>query len=254
MDKKVIDFIKGLMQPALTAVAIVIFAILSLNGTFPGGDVFQVVVGIIIFWFGYTGLKNFNFNKDDSKKASSQAVTSATTGEAGDLSALNEVRDYGMPAKPAKEAISFDKDAFLTEAKATLNQDYGDSPPAYALYARANQLAMDVKWRQNNTLAEYNKDMTMLDLAKARFNEIMNETLGGFPLGEKEPLTYVQDHIEEIKPKCKTCKDTSTLMTVPQVMLTLGDAPYAAYNELKYWADQVYADATALDEHGNQVW
>ncbi len=56
------DFIKKLMQPMLTFVMVVIFYFYAASGKFTPDQVWQVAVGVIVFWFGYTAIKNFNFN------------------------------------------------------------------------------------------------------------------------------------------------------------------------------------------------
>ncbi len=58
----IVDGIKSLMQPLITFVAIAIFFTMSMAGQFPAGDVYKVVVGVLLFWFGYTAIKSFNFN------------------------------------------------------------------------------------------------------------------------------------------------------------------------------------------------
>lgn len=69
------DFIKKLMQPMLTFVAVLVFFMYSGKQWFTSEQVFWVVGGIILFWFGYTAIKNFNYNgTDESKKADALAL------------------------------------------------------------------------------------------------------------------------------------------------------------------------------------
>jgi hypothetical protein len=70
----VADFIKKLMQPMLTFVAVAVFFMYAGRQWFTSDQVFWVVGGIILFWFGYTAIKNFNY-KDESPKAEGPIVT-----------------------------------------------------------------------------------------------------------------------------------------------------------------------------------
>jgi hypothetical protein len=57
MDQKIIDFLKGIMQPAITIAMVIVFVSFALAGKFTSDQVWQIVVGIIVFWFGYTAFK-----------------------------------------------------------------------------------------------------------------------------------------------------------------------------------------------------
>jgi hypothetical protein len=58
----VADFIKKLMQPMLTFVAVAVFFMYAGKQWFTSDQVFWVVGGIILFWFGYTAIKNFTYS------------------------------------------------------------------------------------------------------------------------------------------------------------------------------------------------
>lgn len=81
MQEKLLDFIKGLMQPALTVVAVILFASMSLGGQFAADDVFKVLVGIFLFWFGYTGIKNFTFTGKAGKDVGNGQPPKVTSGQ-----------------------------------------------------------------------------------------------------------------------------------------------------------------------------
>jgi hypothetical protein len=64
------DFVKKMMQPLITFTALLVFMTYAGQKLFTSDQVYWVVGGVILFWFGYTAIKNFNFNgKDESPKA-----------------------------------------------------------------------------------------------------------------------------------------------------------------------------------------
>jgi hypothetical protein len=65
---------KGMMQPLLTIVMAIVFFSYAASSKFSPDQVWQVVVGVIVFWFGYTAFK-FGTGKDESPKANSPIVT-----------------------------------------------------------------------------------------------------------------------------------------------------------------------------------
>jgi hypothetical protein len=76
LDKRIIEFIKGLCQPGITIVMAVVFLSYAGAKLWAPDQVYNVVVGVLLFWFGYTAIKSFNFNgKDSSPKADTPTIT-----------------------------------------------------------------------------------------------------------------------------------------------------------------------------------
>lgn len=76
IDKRIIDFIKGLMQPMITIVMAVTFLGYAGAGKFEPIQVFGVIVSVLGFWFGFKLLKDFTYNgKDESPKADTPTIT-----------------------------------------------------------------------------------------------------------------------------------------------------------------------------------
>jgi hypothetical protein len=51
---KLIEFIKGLMQPSITVFALLVGGYLVFGGKIPAGDAWWVVLAVFGFWFGKT--------------------------------------------------------------------------------------------------------------------------------------------------------------------------------------------------------
>lgn len=76
IDKRIIDFIKGLMQPMITIVMAITFLGYAGAGKFEPIQVFGVIVSVLGFWFGFKLLKDFTYNgKDESPKADTPTIT-----------------------------------------------------------------------------------------------------------------------------------------------------------------------------------
>jgi hypothetical protein len=98
IDKRIIEFIKGLMQPAITVVMAIVFLGYAGQKLFTTDQVWQVVVGVLVFWFGYTAIKSFTYNgKDESPKADSPVIGSGAP-----------VQGIGAPCAPSATASSAD--------------------------------------------------------------------------------------------------------------------------------------------------
>lgn len=68
-----LTLLKGMMQPVLTIVMAVVFFGFAMQGKFTGDQVWQVVVGVIVFWFGYTAFK-FGTGGDSAPKANTSTI------------------------------------------------------------------------------------------------------------------------------------------------------------------------------------
>jgi len=63
------DFLKKIMQPFLTVAVVIVFMAFALSGKFATDQVFQIVCGVILFWFGYTAFKFGIPKSEDSTKS-----------------------------------------------------------------------------------------------------------------------------------------------------------------------------------------
>jgi len=129
----VTEFIKSLMQPAITLVMAWVFLSYALRGIFSVDQVWQVVVGVLIFWFGYTAIKNFNFTgagngKEQSPKANGGGISTVTT------TPYKPPEGYtadGLKIEPKEEAkpvpeVPFDADNLMSMVDSIINNP--DSP------------------------------------------------------------------------------------------------------------------------------
>lgn len=200
MDTKIVDFIKGLMQPALTLVAICLFWAMSVAGKFPPEDVYKVVVGIILFWFGYTFVKNFNFTGTSNGGTGTtgtppKANSGASTAAAGDVAATDTWDDQGgwdsqkatasMPTEEPVEVTKFDRASFDQKvkdmAKSTIS--WSDMSPM-SLY----NAAVNVYWGLFPVGDKVSLDMiqALIDYAESAFMEIFE-----LDYSEWTPQTYM---------------------------------------------------------------
>jgi hypothetical protein len=74
LDKKVPEFVKSLMQPMITIAMMIVFIGYAGQKLFTSDQVWQVVVGVLVFWFGYTAFK-FGTGKDEAPKADTPTIT-----------------------------------------------------------------------------------------------------------------------------------------------------------------------------------
>ena len=96
----IISFLKGLAQPGITVMAIIVFLGYAGSGKFSPDQVWQVVVGVIVFWFGYTAFK-FGTGGDESKKAESPALGTSPKVEGwGDPCGCDECTGNTPPVIP----------------------------------------------------------------------------------------------------------------------------------------------------------
>jgi hypothetical protein len=104
----IITFLKGLAQPGITVMAVIVFLGYAGSKLFTPDQVYNVIVGVIVFWFGYTAFK-FGIKDDSSPKADSPVVTGS----------LGTVKGWGEPcANCAADGYQDD------------NTDYSGFPPA----------------------------------------------------------------------------------------------------------------------------
>ncbi len=86
MDNKVIEFIKGLMQPGITVFAVLAGAYLVFTGKIAPGDAWWLVLGVIGFWFGKTvGLFGDAKNTTTSLKETNADLIQTVTTQSQDL-------------------------------------------------------------------------------------------------------------------------------------------------------------------------
>jgi hypothetical protein len=111
---------KGMMQPLLTIVMAIVFFSYAALKLFTPDQVWQVVVGVIVFWFGYTAFKFGTGNgTDESPKADSPVTGDPVITPMGAVQGWGECENCGDPAVP------------VTAYK-------GYTPPAWQSVARAN--------------------------------------------------------------------------------------------------------------------
>ena len=68
------DFLKKIMQPFLTVAVVIVFMAFALSGKFTSDQVFQIVCGVILFWFGYTAFKFGIPKSEDSTKSTTDLI------------------------------------------------------------------------------------------------------------------------------------------------------------------------------------
>jgi hypothetical protein len=78
------DFFKKLMQPAITIAVVIVFIGFSLSGRFNADQVWQIVVGVILFWFGYTAFK-FGTGNDTPATKTTTDLTDVVATQSQDL-------------------------------------------------------------------------------------------------------------------------------------------------------------------------
>jgi hypothetical protein len=70
----IISFTKGMMQPLITMAMMIVFIGFAGSGKLPVEWTLGLISATLLFWFGYTAVKNFN-SVDSSPKADSPIVT-----------------------------------------------------------------------------------------------------------------------------------------------------------------------------------
>jgi len=172
----VIDFIKGLMQPAITFVAIVVFLTLAKSGYDPD-KIFAVVGVVILFWFGYTAIKNFNFNgkngTEPPKANGGQAVNSTAD-------AVNNTAVSADTVKLAGKGLgTFDRKKFIDEVYADVVGKYGkkNKNNCTVFYEAQDKISgVAAPWKFSNKQALREAWACVKDLAENAFFEIWGAT------------------------------------------------------------------------------
>jgi hypothetical protein len=162
-----LDLIKGLMQPLITVVAVILLLALAQSG-YDQDKIFALSGVVLLFWFGYTAIKNFNFNgKDSLPKVNGGQVFSTdfdTTVEDA-VSAVEEI--------PGDTKIPFDKKAFMAEVKRDVKGVYGEINNCTVFYEARDKIAGNAApWQFNNKQAQRDAWACVFELAGKAFTEI----------------------------------------------------------------------------------
>ena len=217
MDEKIIEFIKGLMQPLITIIAVVILFVLVTNNYDPD-KMFALAGGILLFWFGYTGLKNFTFTgstkptivemkpKDETPKADEQTVA----------------QDEPAPEPEPEPGVDFDAVSFEKAVEASVIPQYTVKNDSTVFYTARTKF-INTEWTAEGfkNAAQY-----VLDLAKQNFR-----TIWGLPEGV-DPIPYATEHLND-NLGCTTCAAGGC--TYPDLRfkaMQMGTGYYAAYLDL----------------------
>lgn len=245
----IVDFVKGLMQPLLTLVSVFVFLSLAQSG-YDQGKIFMVVVGVILFWFGYTAIKNFNFtngssagNKVEPPKASSgQSTTKTSTASStvvlrDDVSAVDEQMAEGYKAMAnetwdGKPPVPFYKGLFMTEVETDVRGQYSEVNACTTFYEARDKISgLAAPIRFNNNDALKGAWSCVFELAGKAFEEVW-----GVPY--QTALDHLNDNLG-----CTTC--TPRVCTYPDIDFKarqLGMAYYYIlrdYREVKRMLDNL---------------
>jgi hypothetical protein len=213
MEQRIIDFIKNLMQPILTVVAILLFWGMAIAGKFPAEDVEKVVVGIILFWFGYTAIKNFTYTGKSGgdtestgtpPKASSGASTAAADGAAVGA-------NYNVPADTWNGQGGWDSQ------KATAIPE----PEPQVEVTKFDRVDFDKKVVEmaKNTLSW--SDMSPASL----YNAAVTVYWAMFPVGDKVSLEMIQALIDYAEPAFMQIFELDSAKWTPQSYMTWLNTP-----------------------------
>jgi len=112
MSEKIIAFLKGVMQPMLTIAMVIVFVGFAMAGKFTSDQVWQVCVGIIVFWFGYTAFKFGTGNSGTGDGTSPKANSPVTGDPTGNASA---VQGWGEPCTTCGTSSSDKSDFTMGE-------------------------------------------------------------------------------------------------------------------------------------------
>ena len=211
------DFVKSLMQPALTMVAIILLFVMSANGSFPAGDVFKVVVLIILFWFGHTGIKNFTFTGNGKSSGSTEttgtppkAYSGTSTAAVGDVAATPVPWGFedNRPSTADQEVVAqqqvglavFDRakfDARVIEV-ANSNVTWSDRSPL-SLY----NAAVTAEWGISpaNTQVSFDLNEAIIDYAEKAFMQLFD--LDAAKWTPQSYMTYLNTPRKDCNEPCK---------------------------------------------------
>lgn len=189
MDEKIIEFIKGLMQPLITIIAVVILFVLVTNNYDPD-KMFALAGGILLFWFGYTGLKNFTFT-GSTKPTIIEMKPEVKPVEAEPV----VVNPAPVVVEPETETgVDFDAVSFEKAVEASVIPQYIVKNDSTVFYTARTKF-LNTEWTAEGfkNAAQY-----VLALAKKNFR-----TIWGLPEGV-DPIPYATEHLND-NLGCTTC-------------------------------------------------
>ena len=218
--KDIIDAIKGLMQPALTGVAVFLFLWGTLNQIWPVEDTFKVIIGIIIFWFGYTGLKSFTYT--GNVKPTIVEMKPETPVNPTPVAVNTTPVEPEEPDEPEIPQVEFDTVAFEKAVDDAVVPTYTIKNDSTVFYTARTKL-LTTNWTDGGFKqgAKY-----VLELAKQNFRFIW-----GLPVGV-DPIPYATEHLNDSQ-GCTTC--ASGGCTYPDLKfkaMQQGQGYYTAYLDL----------------------
>jgi hypothetical protein len=244
MDKWV-DLAKKLMQPLVTVIAVVIILRL-LNVGFDPDLMFKLAAGILIFWFGYTGLKSFNFNKDDSKKASNQSTAPAGTGEQMQGIILPE----GDSWHPVEPKYDYNKGKFVEPSEPEPDEPLNVNEFIDAI--ENTESIMKNSGVINDSTRFYNAERVFnnwdfhdeVQVTTAETIVLKYSKLSMAPIWWKDPtdeqkadpVTYAINHLNEDS-GCTTCTRTCTYPTLRFKAIQNGPGYYTSLNDVLRWEE-----------------
>lgn len=192
--EKFIDGVKGMMQPLITVAAVFVFLNYALSGRFEVQHVLYIVGAILFFWFGYTFVKNFNFNGKNGGIETTGTPPKASSGTSADYA--DDVPADEQFEVPPMEVTKFDEPSFLKRVHELCQQWIGwqDETPsqffnaAITIYNSPNTVF-------DNVRAHRDAVVTMIKLAEASFRELY----------ELQPGESVPEYLKKLAEAPTTC-------------------------------------------------
>lgn len=230
MVEKIVDIAKKMMQPLITIVAVVIILRL-LNMGFDPDLMFKLAAGILIFWFGYTGLKNFNFNKDDSKKADAGTAPAEQKQETVENYTPPVIWNPNNPTEvpEPEDDIPLDEDAFIAAIEDTTSiiQRSGVVNDSTIFY-NARYL-FNEGWKFHDELQVKTAAEITLEYARTAMASIWWKG----PTAEQlsDPVTYAINNMNN-DAGCTTCVRTCTYPTLRFKAIQNGVGYYTSLNDV----------------------
>ncbi len=225
---KWIEDIKGLMQPGITVMAAILLVGLASKNYDPD-KIFAVAVGVLLFWFGYTGLKNFNYIGGNGKPNGAVPNSGTQIPNPGTTTTSNGNVTVDAPVVPEPPYIEpvgekFNTEAFLKTVDINTPNVYGEVNPSTTFYEAQAVLNSKV-WATAN---DYKQGVVVVkELARAAFRYIW-----GLPDTATDPLAYAKEHLND-NLGCTTCGPrTCTYPDLRFKALQLGTGYYSSYLDL----------------------
>lgn len=191
MDEKIIEFIKGLMQPLITIIAVIILFVLVTNNYDPD-KMFALAGGVLLFWFGYTGLKNFTFT-GSAKNTTVEMKPKDETPKADEQTAAQD-EPAPEPEPEPEPGVEFDAVAFEKAVEASVIPQYTIKNDSTVFYTARTKF-INTEW---TTEGFKQASKYVLELAKKNFR-----TIWGLPEGV-DPIPYATEHLND-NLGCTTC-------------------------------------------------